>query len=110
MRGGVFCTHAKPSRHGTDTLDWERSSMKSRFNLRRPTIVAGVLALALGTTALTAIPGTAQPTPTPVAGVALPRPAGPDFADVAARATSGRWFRARTGVHRGESRLRERAT
>ena len=59
--------------------------MKSRFNLRRPTIVAGVLALALGTTALTAIPGTAQPTPTPVAGVALPRPAGPDFADVAAR-------------------------
>jgi len=56
-----------------------------RFNLRRPTIVAGVLALALGTTALTAIPGIAQPTPTPVAGVALPRPAGPDFADVAAR-------------------------
>ncbi len=56
-----------------------------RFNLRRPAIVAGVLALALGTTALTAIPGTAQPTPAPVAGVALPRPAGPDFADVAAR-------------------------
>ncbi len=56
-----------------------------RFNLRRPTIIAGVLALALGTTALTAIPGTAQPTPAPVAGVALPRPAGPDFADVAAR-------------------------
>ena len=56
-----------------------------RFNLRRPTIVAGVLALALGTTALTAIPGIAQPTPAPVAGVALPRPAGPDFADVAAR-------------------------
>ncbi|MBR0652422.1 Do family serine endopeptidase [Roseomonas terrae] len=59
--------------------------MMSRFNLRRPAVIAGVLALALGTTALTAIPGTAQQAPTPVAGVALPRPAGPDFADVAAR-------------------------
>ncbi len=56
-----------------------------RFNFRRPAIAAGILALALGTTALTAIPGTAQQTPAPVAGVALPRPAGPDFADVAAR-------------------------
>ncbi|MBW6401268.1 Do family serine endopeptidase [Roseomonas sp. HJA6] len=56
-----------------------------RFNLRRPAIAAGILALALGTTALTAIPGTAQQAPAPVAGVALPRPAGPDFADVAAR-------------------------
>ena len=59
--------------------------MTTRFNLRRPAIIAGVLALALGTTALTAIPGTAQTQPAPVAGVALPRPAGPDFADVAAR-------------------------
>jgi serine protease Do len=59
--------------------------MTTRFKLRRPAIIAGVLALALGTTALTAIPGIAQPQPTPVAGVALPRPAGPDFADVTAR-------------------------
>jgi serine protease Do len=59
--------------------------MMSRFNFRRPAVIAGVLALALGTTALTAIPGTAQQAPAPVAGVALPRPAGPDFADVAAR-------------------------
>ena len=59
--------------------------MTTRFNIRRPAIIAGVLALALGTTALTAIPGTAQTQPAPVAGVALPRPAGPDFADVAAR-------------------------
>ena len=58
--------------------------MPSFFNRRSPAIVAGVLALALGTTALTAIPGTAQPTP-PVAGVALARAAGPDFADMAAR-------------------------
>ena len=58
--------------------------MPSFFNRRRPAIVAGVLALALGTTALTAIPGTAQPT-APVAGVALARVGGPDFADMAAR-------------------------
>jgi len=58
--------------------------MPSFFNRRRPAIVAGVLALALGTTALTAIPGTAQQAPA-VAGMALARAAGPDFADMAAR-------------------------
>jgi serine protease Do len=58
--------------------------MPSFFNRRSPAIVAGVLALALGTTALTAIPGTAQQA-APVAGVALARAAGPDFADMAAR-------------------------
>ncbi|WP_198369603.1 Do family serine endopeptidase [Roseomonas rosulenta] len=58
--------------------------MPTLFNRRRPAVIAGVLALALGTTALTAIPGTAQQA-TPVAGVALARPAGPDFADMAAR-------------------------
>lgn len=58
--------------------------MPTPFNRRRPALIAGVLALALGTTALTALPGIAQPTP-PVAAVALPRPVGPDFADVAAR-------------------------
>lgn len=56
-----------------------------RFTIRHPAIVAGALALALGTTALTAIPGIAQQAAAPVAGVALPRLAGPDFADVAAR-------------------------
>jgi serine protease Do len=58
--------------------------MPTILNRRRPALIAGVLALALGTTALTAIPGTAQQTP-PAAGVALPRAAGPDFADMAAR-------------------------
>jgi serine protease Do len=58
--------------------------MPSFFNRRSPALMAGVLALALGTTALTAIPGTAQQAPA-VAGVALPRTAGPDFADMAAR-------------------------
>lgn len=52
-------------------------------NRRRPALIAGVLALALGTTALTALPGTAQQTP-PVAATALPR-IGPDFADVVER-------------------------
>ena len=58
--------------------------MPTLFNRRRSTALAGVLALALGTTALTALPGTAQQTP-PVTAVALPRVAGPDFADAAAR-------------------------
>ncbi|CAH0304833.1 Do family serine endopeptidase [Roseomonas sp. CECT 9278] len=58
--------------------------MPSFFNRRRPAIMAGVLALALGTTALTALPGTAQQAPA-VAGLALARAAGPDFADMAAR-------------------------
>ncbi|WP_027285073.1 DegQ family serine endoprotease [Rubritepida flocculans] len=57
--------------------------MATPFRLRRPALAAGLLALALGTTALSALPGTAQ-TPPPLAA-ALPRPAGPDFADVAAR-------------------------
>ena len=57
----------------------------SRFLTRgRSAALAGVLALALGTTALTVIPGNAQTTP-PAAVVALPRAAGPDFADMAAR-------------------------
>ncbi|MBR0672193.1 Do family serine endopeptidase [Neoroseomonas soli] len=58
--------------------------MPTPFNRRRPALIAGVLALALGTTALTALPGIAQQAP-PVAAVALPRAVGPDFADVAAR-------------------------
>jgi serine protease Do len=58
--------------------------MPTLFNRRRPAVIAGVLALALGTTALTALPGTAQQS-APVAGVALARPAGPDFAEIAAR-------------------------
>ncbi len=58
--------------------------MPTLFNRRRPAVIAGVLALALGTTALTALPGIAQQT-APVAGVALARGAGPDFADMAAR-------------------------
>ena len=56
-------------------------------NLRprhRTTIMAGVLALALGTTALTVLPGAAQTTPEAPA-IALPRAVGPDFADIAAR-------------------------
>jgi serine protease Do len=52
-------------------------------NRRRPALIAGVLALALGTTALTALPGTAQQAP-PVAASAIPR-IGPDFADVVER-------------------------
>ncbi|MFN6955351.1 MAG: Do family serine endopeptidase [Acetobacteraceae bacterium] len=52
-------------------------------NRRRPALIAGVLALALGTTALTALPGTAQQPP-PVAASAIPR-IGPDFADVVER-------------------------
>jgi len=58
--------------------------MPNLFIRRAPAVVAGVLALALGTTALTAIPGLAESGATPPA-VALPRQAGPDFADVAAR-------------------------
>ena len=58
--------------------------MPTPSNRRRPALIAGVLALALGSTALTAIPGTAQQAPA-IAGTALPRAAGPDFADVAAR-------------------------
>ncbi len=58
--------------------------MPTPLNRRRPAVIAGVLALALGTTALTALPGTAQQA-APVAGMALARAAGPDFADMAAR-------------------------
>ena len=50
----------------------------------RTAVAAGALALALGSTALTVIPGAAQTTP-PAPVVALPRAAGPDFADMAAR-------------------------
>ena len=57
--------------------------MLQRF--RRPMLVGGFLALALGTTALTELArATDNQAGTPPA-VALPRPAGPDFADVAAR-------------------------
>ena len=49
--------------------------------LRRPALALGVLAFALGTTALTTIPGAAQPAPQ----VAAARVAAPDFADVAER-------------------------
>ncbi len=54
------------------------------FNPRRSVVVAGVLALALGSTALTALPGTAQQA-APTSAIVLPRQAGPDFADMAAR-------------------------
>jgi serine protease Do len=59
-------------------------------NRRVRTLAAGALALALGTTALTPFlfSAEAQPSAPPaVAGtaIALPRPAGPDFADLAAR-------------------------
>ncbi len=50
----------------------------------RSAVAAGALALALGSTALTVLPGAAQTTP-PAPVVALPRAAGPDFADMAAR-------------------------
>ncbi|WP_198374321.1 Do family serine endopeptidase [Neoroseomonas rubea] len=55
--------------------------MPSPSTVRRSALAAGALALALGTTALTALPGTAQPTPAPVAA----RIAAPDFAEVAER-------------------------
>ncbi|WP_052214742.1 DegQ family serine endoprotease [Belnapia sp. F-4-1] len=50
-------------------------------------LAGGALALALGTTALTpfAPPATAQSASQPATAVALPRPVGPDFADLAAR-------------------------
>jgi serine protease Do len=52
--------------------------------LRRPMVAGGFAALALAGTALTVLPGLAQdPARAPV--VALPRAAGPDFADVAAQ-------------------------
>jgi serine protease Do len=59
-------------------------------NRRLKTLAAGALALALGTTALTpfVFPAEAQQNaPQAAAGtaIALPRPAGPDFADLAAR-------------------------
>ena len=57
-------------------------------NRRRRTLAAGALALALGTTALTPFVLQAEAEPAaPLAGtaIALPRPAGPDFADLAAR-------------------------
>jgi serine protease Do len=52
------------------------------------TLAAGALALALGTTALTPFVFRAEAQTGPAAGasaIALPRPAGPDFADLAAR-------------------------
>ncbi|MBR0684008.1 Do family serine endopeptidase [Roseomonas eburnea] len=58
--------------------------MASPFTLRRSALAAGMLAFALGTTALTAIPGTAQQVPAPVAAAAA-RVAAPDFAEVAGR-------------------------
>src|SRR3954467_592924 len=57
-------------------------------NRRIRTLAAGALALALGTTALTpfVFPAEAQPAAsTTGTAIALPRPAGPDFADLAAR-------------------------
>ena len=50
-------------------------------------LAGGALALALGTTALTPFipPATAQSANQPATAVALPRPVGPDFADLAAR-------------------------
>ena len=50
-------------------------------------LAGGALALALGTTALTPFvpPATAQSAGQPATAVALPRPVGPDFADLAAR-------------------------
>jgi serine protease Do len=57
-------------------------------NRRIRTLAAGALALALGTTALTpfVFPAEAQlPAPMTGTAIALPRPAGPDFADLAAR-------------------------
>ncbi|MCB4821048.1 DegQ family serine endoprotease [Roseicella aerolata] len=58
-------------------------------NRRIRVMAAGALALALGTTALTpwVYPAEAQTGAPPAAGtaIALPRPAGPDFADLAAR-------------------------
>jgi serine protease Do len=52
-------------------------------NNRRSAAGAGILALALATTALTGLPGIAQERAAPVAAIA--RAAGPDFADAAAR-------------------------
>ncbi|WP_206035615.1 Do family serine endopeptidase [Roseomonas sp. HF4] len=49
--------------------------------IRRTALAAGLLAAALGTTALTALPGTAQTQPP----VAAPRLPGPSFADVVER-------------------------
>ncbi|TCZ53657.1 DegQ family serine endoprotease [Roseicella aquatilis] len=60
----------------------------STSNRRTRIITAGALALALGTTALTPFAWKAEAQPAvPAAGtaIALPRPAGPDFADLAAR-------------------------
>ncbi|MFC7476879.1 Do family serine endopeptidase [Dankookia sp. GCM10030260] len=57
-------------------------------NRRIRTLAAGALALALGTTALTPFVFQAEAQPAaPATGtaIALPRPAGPDFADLAAR-------------------------
>jgi serine protease Do len=58
-----------------------------RIQPRTKILAAGALALALGTTALTqfAPAATAQPAAAPATAVALPRPVGPDFADLAAR-------------------------
>ncbi|WP_372624110.1 Do family serine endopeptidase [Falsiroseomonas sp.] len=56
--------------------------MASLFTPRRSALAAGLLAMALGTTALTAMPGTAQQVPPPAVVAQL---AAPNFADVAAR-------------------------
>ena len=60
--------------------------------LRIAVLATAALALALGTTALTPfIPSaTAQPASQPATAVALPRPVGPDFADLAARVAQHR--------------------
>ncbi|MBV1799663.1 Do family serine endopeptidase [Siccirubricoccus sp. G192] len=61
-----------------------------KTNPRRGAILAsGVLALALATTALVPLPhqATAQQAPAASTAIALPRPAGPDFADLAAKVT-----------------------
>ena len=59
--------------------------MSRILNRGRSAAIAGVLALALGTTALTVIPGAAQTAAPEAPVMALPRAAGPDFADMAAR-------------------------
>ena len=57
-----------------------------RIPARTKIVAAGALALALGTTALTQFtPSATAQSAAPATAVALPRPVGPDFADLAAR-------------------------
>ncbi|MFC7693457.1 hypothetical protein ACFQY5_31870 [Paeniroseomonas aquatica] len=56
-----------------------------RIQPRTKILAAGALALALGTTALTQFAPQATAQSVPATAVALPRPVGPDFADLAAR-------------------------